>query len=112
MTTWSWTCRVCGVEFTNPAFRFIAKCPECEAEYVKLASANGIPSIGMLPIYALKNEPITNEKTHNSLLFAINVHVKEIECFTKEFYDYVQREFGEKILEKNVTLTFVEKEEE
>ena len=111
MTTWSWTCRACGFEFSNPIFRFIAKCPECDVEYIQLASANGIPSIGMLPIYALKNQSIDNESTKNSIEFAIGVKVKEIVCYTEAFYDFLQREFGEKILEKNVTLRLEEKNE-
>ncbi len=108
MTTWSWKCRACGIEFTNPIFRFIPKCPECEVEYIQLASANGSPSIGEMPIFAFKDEKITNKATRNSVLFAIATKAKYIECYSSAFYEYLQNEFSEKLSEKNIALKLVE----
>lgn len=108
MTTWSWKCRACGFEFTNPIFRFIPKCPECEVEYIQLASAKGSPSIGEMPIFALKDEVITNKSTRNSVLFAIATKAKYIECYSADFYELLHSEFGEKLSEKNIALKLVE----
>ena len=108
MTTWSWKCRSCGYEFINPIFRFIPKCPECEVEYIKLAAANGSPSIGIMPIYALVGEDIRNESTKNSVKFAIATKATNIECFSYEFYLYLQENFSSEFSKRNISLVYNE----
>jgi len=109
LTTWEWECRACGYSFINPIFRFIEICPKCEAEYIKLAEAQGLTQIGLLPIYALKNEEINNERTKNSILFSIAVHAKKIECYYKDFYLYVQENFIKEISKNQVIVELKEK---
>ncbi|NHJ84989.1 MAG: hypothetical protein FK734_05975 [Asgard group archaeon] len=109
MTTWAWTCRNCGYEFINPIFRFIEQCPKCQAEYIRLANANGIRSFGLLPIYSLVGETIDNQKTLNSVKFAIAVKAKSIECFDKNFHQYLQENFLDELKKKGIELLFTEK---
>ncbi|MHA1211026.1 MAG: hypothetical protein ACTSSH_01065 [Candidatus Heimdallarchaeota archaeon] len=108
MTTWSWKCRACGYEFISPIFRFIATCPECQVEYVKLATAHVTRSIGEIPIITLKSENFANEKTRNQILFAIGTNATKFECYTPEFQAYLQRKFSEKISEKSIAIILVE----
>lgn len=108
MTTWEWKCRSCGYSFTNPIFRFVSKCPECEIEYIKLAEAHGQTGIGTMPIYAIKNQSINNEATKNSVLFAINTKAKKIEFYDKDFFNFIRTTFSTEIQKNNVAVEFIE----
>lgn len=111
MTTWSWTCRACGYEFQNPIFRFIPECPKCNVKYVKLATANGAASIGILPIYAIQGQAIDNPQTKNSVQFGIAIKSKYFECYSKEFYEFLKKEFSDDFAKKNIDLKLKEKDE-
>lgn len=108
MTTWEWKCRSCGYSFINPIFRFIAQCPECEVEYIKLAEAQGMNYIGLKLIYVLKKEEMDFKETESAILFSLATKVKKFECYQKDFYLYLKENFKEKIAKGNVILELKE----
>lgn len=97
MTEGFFECDKCGFTKNIHISEFVQKCPNCGSEYELLAIAIDLHIAHTMPFYILKGTPVSKAHTNGFIAFASSGKKPTYNCYNKEFCDFLNQNYGDKL---------------